>query len=48
MGNAPVPATTSDDAKSKKRITGGRVEVSLLKNNLEQLASAGGAATQQK
>lgn len=38
MGNAPTPATTGGDAKPK-RITGGRVEVSLLKNNLEQLAS---------
>ncbi len=37
MGNAPV---TTGEAKPK-RITGGRVEVSLLKNNLEQLASAG-------
>src|ERR1019366_7180924 len=38
MGNAPTPATTAGDAKPK-RINGGRVEVSLLKNNLEQLAS---------
>ena len=38
MGNAPTPATTTGEAKPK-RITGGRVEVSLLKNNLEQLAS---------
>ena len=38
MGNAPVPASTSTEAKPK-RITGGRVEVSLLKNNLEQLAT---------
>jgi outer membrane protein OmpA-like peptidoglycan-associated protein len=37
MGNAPTP-TSGGDAKPK-RITGGRVEVSLLKNNLEQLAS---------
>jgi len=37
MGNAPVPASTSD--AKPKRIAGGRVEVSLLKNNLEQLAS---------
>jgi outer membrane protein OmpA-like peptidoglycan-associated protein len=40
MGNAPTPATTAGEAKPK-RITGGRVEVSLLKNNLEQLASTG-------
>jgi outer membrane protein OmpA-like peptidoglycan-associated protein len=38
MGNAPTPATTPGEAKPK-RIIGGRVEVSLLKNNLEQLAS---------
>jgi outer membrane protein OmpA-like peptidoglycan-associated protein len=37
MGNAPTPSTEGD-AKAK-RLTGGRVEVSLLKNNLEQLAS---------
>ena len=40
MGNAPLPAAATDESKPKpKRITGGRVEVSLLKNNLEQLAS---------
>jgi outer membrane protein OmpA-like peptidoglycan-associated protein len=39
MGNAPAP-TSASDAKPK-RITGGRVEISLLKNNLEQLASTG-------
>src|SRR3984957_12404964 len=37
MGNAPTPASSSD--AKPKRIVGGRVEVSLLKNNLEQLAS---------
>jgi outer membrane protein OmpA-like peptidoglycan-associated protein len=37
MGNAPTPASASD--AKPKRIIGGRVEVSLLKNNLEQLAS---------
>lgn len=37
MGNAPI-ASTEEGAKPK-RITGGRVEVSLLKNDLEQLAS---------
>ncbi|HVN18189.1 MAG TPA: OmpA family protein [Dongiaceae bacterium] len=41
MGNAPVP---TDDANAKnKRLSGGRVEVSLLKNDLEQLSSNGGA-----
>jgi len=39
MGNAPV---ASDDA-SKKRVSGGRVEISLLKNDLEQLSSNSGA-----
>jgi outer membrane protein OmpA-like peptidoglycan-associated protein len=50
MGNAPAPTTaTAGDAKPK-RTTGGRVEISLLKNNLEQLASTGTtpAADQQK
>jgi outer membrane protein OmpA-like peptidoglycan-associated protein len=42
MGNAPTQATASD-AKPAKRISGGRVEISLLKNNLEQLASSGTA-----
>jgi outer membrane protein OmpA-like peptidoglycan-associated protein len=41
MGNAPV---ASDDATAKtKRINGGRVEISLLKNDLEQLSVNGGA-----
>jgi outer membrane protein OmpA-like peptidoglycan-associated protein len=37
MGNAPV-AGSDADAKSK-HISGGRVEISLLKNDLEQLSS---------
>ena len=41
MGNAPTAASTSTGEGKPKRITGGRVEVSLLKNNLEQLASTG-------
>jgi outer membrane protein OmpA-like peptidoglycan-associated protein len=41
MGNAPVP-TAETDTKAK-RTTGGRVEISLLKNNLEQLASGSNA-----
>ncbi len=41
MGNAPVQATAGDT--KPKRISGGRVEISLLKNNLEQLASSGTA-----
>jgi outer membrane protein OmpA-like peptidoglycan-associated protein len=39
MGNAPAP---SDDAKTK-RVSGGRVEISLLKNDLEQLSANTGA-----
>jgi len=35
MGNAPV---ASDDATKTKHTSGGRVEISLLKNDLEQLA----------
>jgi len=41
MGNAPV---ASADADSKtKHMSGGRVEISLLKNDLEQLASSSSA-----
>jgi len=53
MGNAPVQtADQTADAKTK-HISGGRVEVSLLKNDLEQLASTSSttstpAATEQK
>lgn len=38
MGNAPAPTTAENGAKPK-RMSGGRVEVSLMKNDLEQLAS---------
>jgi len=41
MGNAPVPST--DETAKTKRISGGRVEISLLKNDLEQLSSNSGA-----
>ncbi len=44
MGNAPAPA---DDA-AKKRVSGGRVEISLLKNDLEQLAATTPMADQQQ
>jgi len=37
MGNAPIPA--ADDQAKAKRTSGGRVEISLLRNDLEQLAS---------
>jgi outer membrane protein OmpA-like peptidoglycan-associated protein len=40
MGNAPV---ATDDASKEKRMSGGRVEVSLLKNDLEQLSANTGA-----
>ena len=40
MGNAPVQAAAGDTTAKPKRISGGRVEISLLKNNLEQLASS--------
>jgi outer membrane protein OmpA-like peptidoglycan-associated protein len=42
MGNAPAP---SDDATKTKRMSGGRVEISLLKNDLEQLSANTGAPT---
>ncbi|MFZ3341301.1 MAG: OmpA family protein [Terriglobales bacterium] len=48
MGNAPAPATTAEGSEKPKRINGGRVEVSLLKNNLEQLASTNSTSDQQQ
>jgi len=39
MGNAPVPG--ADQTQGKKHTSGGRVEISLLKNDLEQLANNG-------
>jgi outer membrane protein OmpA-like peptidoglycan-associated protein len=39
MGNAPV--ANADDNGKTKHMSGGRVEISLLKNDLEQLASSG-------
>ena len=41
MGNAP--AHRDDDTAKTKRMSGGRVEISLLKNDLEQLSSNSGA-----
>jgi outer membrane protein OmpA-like peptidoglycan-associated protein len=41
MGNAPAPA--SDETAKTKRMSGGRVEISLLKNDLEQLSANTGA-----
>jgi hypothetical protein len=46
MGNAPTPASASAGEAKPKRIIGGRVEVSLLKNNLEQLASTSTSSPQ--
>jgi hypothetical protein len=46
MGNAPAPTTA--DGEKPKRINGGRVEISLLKNNLEQLASTNSTTDQQQ
>jgi len=43
MGNAPTQAAATTDGKTK-RTTGGRVEISLLKNNLDQLASGSSPA----
>src|SRR6059058_1988274 len=40
MGNAPVQAANADEQGKTKRTSGGRVEISLLKNDLEQLASS--------
>jgi outer membrane protein OmpA-like peptidoglycan-associated protein len=39
MGNAPVPSAGTDDQAKTKRTSGGRVEISLLKNDLEQLTA---------
>jgi len=39
MGNAPVQSANAEEQGQTKRTSGGRVEVSLLKNDLEQLAS---------
>ena len=40
MGNAPMAATA--EGSKPKRISGGRVEVSLMKNDLEQLSTVTG------
>ena len=47
MGNAPLP-NASEEGKTAKRTSGGRVEISLLKNDLEQLASSDNPAASQK
>jgi len=47
MGNAPVQ-TTAENGEKPKRMSGGRVEVSLLKNDLEQLAASGSSTAPQQ
>jgi outer membrane protein OmpA-like peptidoglycan-associated protein len=46
MGNAP--AQTAQNGEKPKRMSGGRVEISLLKNDLEQLATNGTSGTTQQ
>jgi outer membrane protein OmpA-like peptidoglycan-associated protein len=49
MGNAPVPTEANQEQGAKpKRMSGGRVEVSLMKNDLEQLAQNPNSAPQAK
>jgi len=48
MGNAPVPSASADDQAKTKRTSGGRVEISLLKNDLEQLSSNATPAADQQ
>src|ERR1700690_3679561 len=48
MGNAPVPSASTEEQSKTKRTSGGRVEISLLKNNLEQLASTNSTTDQQQ
>jgi len=47
MGNAPAPTAAADNGEKSKRMSGGRVEISLLKNDLEQLAGGATPAPQQ-
>jgi outer membrane protein OmpA-like peptidoglycan-associated protein len=46
MGNAPVQ-TANENGEKPKRMSGGRVEVSLMKNDLEQLAATPNTSTMQ-
>jgi hypothetical protein len=48
MGNAPVQTASAENGEKPKRMSGGRVEISLLKNDLEQLATNGTNATPQQ
>jgi outer membrane protein OmpA-like peptidoglycan-associated protein len=47
MGNAPVPSASTEEQAKTKRTSGGRVEISLLKNDVEQLASTSTGPDQQ-
>ncbi|HEX3741064.1 MAG TPA: OmpA family protein [Terriglobales bacterium] len=47
MGNAPMQQTSAENGEKPKRMSGGRVEISLLKNDLEQLAGGATPAAQQ-
>ena len=46
MGNAPAQ-TANENGEKPKRMSGGRVEVSLMKNDLEQLAATPSTGTTQ-
>jgi len=48
MGNAPAPTAAAENGEKPKRMSGGRVEVSLLKNDLEQLAASGTSTAPQQ
>jgi len=48
MGNAPVQSANAEEGKTAKRTSGGRVEVSLLKNDLEQLAATNSTTAPQR
>src|SRR6185369_10033571 len=45
MGNAPVPTDASAQDAKAKHVSGGRVEISLLKNDVEQLSANAAPAT---
>jgi outer membrane protein OmpA-like peptidoglycan-associated protein len=47
MGNAPAQTAAAANGEKPKRMSGGRVEISLLKNDLEQLAGGATPAPQQ-
>jgi hypothetical protein len=47
MGNAPVQSTSTEEQPKTKRASGGRVEISRMKYDLEQLSSNAAPADQQ-